>query len=99
MDEEVTHGTEAFTIVGPDQAEEVVELPAGLGDIFAEEDESPTVVAADFMIQAFAQQTHAVVHHSEGNPPSDLKRLNEHMERLFEDRFGVSLAEAMGHAH
>lgn len=99
MTDQSANETETFTINGPDGTSEEVELPSGLGDVFAEEDESPTAVAADFLIQAFAQQTHAVVHHSEGDPPADLVKLNEHMETIFEDRFGVSLAEAMGHDH
>jgi hypothetical protein len=99
MTEQPSGETESFTITGPDGTSEEVDLPAGLGDVFAEKDESSTAVAADFLVQAFAQQTHAVVHHSEGEPPADLTKLNGDMEAIFEERFGVSLAEAMGHDH
>jgi hypothetical protein len=91
--------TEAFTIEGPDGATETVEIPAGLADVFTEQGEDATAVVADFVVQAFAQQTHAVVHHSQDDVPADLESLNGHMERVFEERFGVSLAEAMGHSH
>ena len=91
--------TEAFTIEGPDGASETVEIPAGLADVFTEQGEDSTAVAADFVVQAFAQQTHAVVHHSQDDVSADLESLNEQMEGVFEERFGVSLAEAMGHSH
>ncbi len=91
--------TETFTIEGPDGETETVSLPAGLADLFTDDGEDATVVAADFLVQAFAQQTHAVAHHSAGDTPDDLAAMNESMEDLFEERFGVSLAEAMGHDH
>ena len=91
--------TEAFRIEGPGGASETVSLPAGLADVFAEQGEATTGVVADFAVQAFAQQTHAVVHHSQDEVPADLDALNAHMEEIFEERFGVSLAEAMGHDH
>lgn len=90
---------ETFTIEGPDGTTSTVELPQGLADVFSEGDEEPTDVLAEFVIQAFAQQTHAAVHHSEGEVPEELKALNERMEDLFEERFGVTIAEAMGHGH
>jgi hypothetical protein len=91
--------TEAFTIEGPSGASETVEIPAGLADVFTEQGEDATAVVADFVVQAFAQQTHAVVHHSQDDVAPDLAALNEQMEQIFEERFGVSLADAMGHSH
>jgi hypothetical protein len=91
--------TETYTIEGPDGDVEEIELPAGLIDVFAEQGEDPTVVVGDIVVQAFAQQAHVTVHHAEGDVPSDLEALNDEMERLFEERFGVSLADAMGHSH
>jgi hypothetical protein len=86
--------TETFTITGPDGDEQQVALPAGLAGVFAEDGESDTVVAADFLVQAFAQQTHAVVHHSQEDTP-ELDAMDDHMAEIFEERFGVSLSEAM----
>jgi hypothetical protein len=91
--------TDAFTIEGPDGTSETVEIPAGLADVFTEQGEDATAVVADFVVQAFAQQTHAVVHHSQDEVPADLDALNDQMEQIFEERFGVSLADAMGHSH
>lgn len=91
--------TETYTIEAPNGDTEEIELPAGLADVFTEQGESSTVVVGDLLIQSFAQQAHGVVHHSHGETPEDLEALNEKMEELFEDRFGVSLSEAMGHNH
>ncbi|WP_152040484.1 DUF7545 family protein [Salinigranum salinum] len=91
--------TETYTIEGPDGDVEEIELPAGLVDVFAEQGEEPTDVVGDIVVQSFAQQAHVVVHHAEGGTPEDLQALNEKMEELFEARFGVSLADAMGHSH
>ena len=92
-------GTETYTIEGPDGNVEEVELPEGLADVFTEQGEPGTAVVADFVVQAFAQQAHAVVHHAEGGTAADLEALNERMEELFEERFGTSLEEALGHSH
>ncbi|GGC60768.1 DUF7545 family protein [Haloferax sulfurifontis] len=91
--------TETYTIEGPDGDTEALELPAGLVDIFAEQGEEPTDVVADVVVQAFAQQAHVVAHHSEGGAPADIAEINEKMEELFEDRFGVPLSDALGHSH
>jgi hypothetical protein len=91
--------TETYTIEGPDGDVEEIELPAGLVDVFAEQGEQPTNVVGDLVVQAFAQQAHVVVHHGEGDTPEDLSELNGKMEDIFEERFGVTLEEAMGHSH
>ncbi|ELK45799.1 hypothetical protein G3A49_08245 [Haloferax volcanii] len=91
--------TETYTIEGPGGDTEALELPAGLVDIFAEQGEDPTDVVADVVVQAFAQQAHVVAHHSEGGAPADIAEINEQMEELFEDRFGVPLSDALGHSH
>jgi hypothetical protein len=90
---------EIFAIEGPDGERTEFALPAGLADVFSEQGEAATEVVADFAVQAFAQQSHAVVHHGGDDVPADLAALNERMEALFEERFGTSLAEAMGHEH
>jgi hypothetical protein len=90
---------ERFTIEGPDGSVSTVDLPAGLADVFSEDDEEATDVLAAFVTQTFAQQTHAVVHHSEDGAPDDIVAMNERMEELFEEQFGIPLEEAMGHSH
>ncbi|ELZ59744.1 MULTISPECIES: hypothetical protein [unclassified Haloferax] len=91
--------TETYTIEGPDGDTEALELPAGLVDIFSEQGEEPTDVVADVVVQAFAQQAHVVAHHSEDGAPADIAEINEKMEELFEERFGVPLSDALGHSH
>ncbi|MFO7834183.1 MAG: hypothetical protein R6V31_09055 [Halohasta sp.] len=91
--------TETYTIEGPSGDTDDVELPAGLVDTLAEQGEEPTQVISDIVVQALAQHAHALVHHSQGETPSDLAAINETMEELFEDRFGMPLSEAMGHSH
>ncbi|ERG99345.1 MAG: hypothetical protein J07HQX50_00489 [Haloquadratum sp. J07HQX50] len=91
--------TESFTIEGPEGVTEEVELPAGLADVFTKQGEPSTAVVGDLIVQSFAQQSHAVVHHSEDEVPADLDSLNDKMESLFEERFGESLQDAMGHSH
>jgi hypothetical protein len=89
----------SYTVHGPDATETVFELPAGLADLFTEDEEVDTDVIADFVVQIFTQQAHAVMHHNAGEPPEGFPELNAEMETLFEERFGLSIEEAMGHAH
>lgn len=91
--------TETYTVTGPDGEEDTVELPAGLVDTMAEQGENPTRVITDIVLQAMAQQAHAMVHHSEGQVPPDVQEMNDTVEDLFEERFGVPLSDALGHSH
>jgi hypothetical protein len=91
--------TETYTIEGPNGDTDSVELPSGLVDVLSEQGESPATVVGDVALLSFVQRAHAIVHHSEGGVPEDLLEINEKAEELFEDRFGVSFAEATGHHH
>jgi hypothetical protein len=91
--------TETYTIEGPDGDTDSVELPVGLVGTLAEQGEEPTQVISDIVVQALAQHAHALVHHSQGETPQDLLDMNEEIESIFEDRFGMPLSEAMGHNH
>jgi len=91
--------TDAYTIEAPDGSTETVEIPDGLVETLAEAGEEPTTVVSDIVVQALAQHAHALVHHSEGETPDDLVEINDAMEDVFEDRFGMSLQDAMGHSH
>lgn len=91
--------TETYAIEDPDGDVDEVDLPAGLVDIMAEAGEEKAQVVSDVVLQAFAQQAHALAHHQEGETPADLEAINETAEDLFEERFGVTLAEATGHQH
>lgn len=91
--------TETYTVEGPDGDTDSVDLPAGLVDMLAEQGETASEVVTDVVLQAFAQQAHALAHHSEGETPADVAEIAETAEELFEERFGVSFAEATGHSH
>ena len=91
--------TETYTVAGPDGDEESFELPAGLVDVLSEQGEPSTAVVSDVVVQAMAQQAHAIVHHSEGDVPEDIAEMNETAAELFEERFGQPLEEALGHSH
>lgn len=91
--------TELYTIAGPDDDEESIELPAGLVDVLADGGEDPPQVIGDVVLHAFAQQAHAIVHHAEGETPPDIVEMNETAKELFEERFGQTLQEAMDHSH
>ncbi|MDR9411393.1 MAG: hypothetical protein RI544_02345 [Haloquadratum sp.] len=89
----------SYTVHGPDATETAFELPAGLAGLFTEDGEDDTDVIADFVIQMFTQQAHAIMHHNAGETPEAFPEMNAEMETLFEERFGISIEEAMGHAH
>jgi hypothetical protein len=91
--------TEAYTIEAPDGSTETVELPEGLVDLLSEQGETKGTVVGDITLLAFAQRAHALVHHSEGDVTEDVADIGEKAEELFEERFGVSFAEATGHQH
>ena len=91
--------TETYTITGPNGDEESFELPAGLVDILSEQGEQSTRVVSDVVVQAMAQQAHVIAHHSEGEVPEDIAEMNETAAELFEERFGQSLEDALGHSH
>ncbi len=91
--------TETYTIEGSGGDTDDVALPAGLVDTLAEQGEEPTQVISDIIVQALAQHAHALVHHSQGETPADLAEMNDEMEAIFEDRFGMPLSEALGHSH
>lgn len=92
-------GTETYTVESPNGETDTVELPEGLVDMLAESGENPSRVVTDIVLQAFAQQAHVIAHHSEGETPEDIKAIEEKAAELFEERFGQSLEEALGHSH
>ncbi len=91
--------TQTYTIDGPDDETESVELPATLIELLREGDETGSEVVGDVVVQAFAQQAHVRVHHAEGEPSEALEEAESEMMDRFEERFGVTYAEATGHSH
>ncbi|MFW5939029.1 MAG: DUF7545 family protein [Halolamina sp.] len=91
--------TETFTIEGADGETDTVDVPPAMLDLLRDGDESDPAIIGDIVLQAFAQQGHARVHHAEGGVSEEVEAANETLEELFEERFGISLADAMGHHH
>jgi hypothetical protein len=91
--------TQTVTIEDGDGETDSVEIPDVLVELMRDGDKSGAGVVADIVLQAFAQQGHARVHHAEGGVSEEMEEANEKLEDLFEERFGISLADAMGHHH
>ncbi len=76
-----------------------IEIPSGLIDRLSEPGESPATVVADVAVMSFAGRAHALAHHAEGDVDAELGEIETDMMDRFEDRFGVTYAEATGHSH
>lgn len=87
-----------ITIEGPDGDDEVT-LPAPLLDLLSEEGESAAEVVGDIAILSCTQRIHTIVHHSEEETDGELSDIEDATMDLFEERFGVTFAEATGHDH
>ncbi len=90
--------TITFTIATPDGDDDEVVLPAGLVDLLAEEGQGPAETVGDIALLSFASRAHHIVHHGEG-ADEQLEALEGRAMELFEERFGVTYAEATGHHH
>lgn len=87
-----------LTIDGPDGDDEVT-LPSGLVEMLAEGDQSAAEVVGDLALFGCAQRAHAVVHHNQGDVDDELEAIEDTTMELFEERFGMSYADATGHHH
>ncbi len=87
-----------ITIAGPDGDEEI-SLPEPLFDVLSDGGETTAEVVGDILVLSCAQRIHALVHHGEDEIGDDLSPVEDRMMSLFEERFGVSFAEATGHSH
>ena len=77
-----------------------LELPAEILELYREDpEETDAQIASDMLVMAFSERAHALAHHSEGEESEDIQAIESDMMELFEDRFGVSYAEATGHSH
>ena len=89
--------TITFSIATQDDDDEVV-LPADLVDLLAEEGQGPAETVGDIALLSFASRAHHIVHHGDG-ADEELEALETRAMELFEERFGVTYAEATGHHH
>ena len=75
------------------------DLPAGLVDRLSEPGDSRATVVADIAVMAFTGRAHALAHHGEGDADQAVADIEADMLDRFEDRFGLTYAEATGHSH
>jgi predicted aspartyl protease len=87
-----------FTVDG-DGATAELTLPGDLVDALAEGEQDRAEVVADVAQMAFTSRAHMLVHHSEEEVEASVADAEERARELFEERFGVSYAEATGHSH
>lgn len=90
--------TITFSIEAEDGAVDEVTVPAGLVDLLAEDGQSPAEAVGDVALLSFASRAHHLVHHG-ADADEDLEAQEERVMDLFEERFGVTFAEATGHHH
>lgn len=88
-----------FTIDCDDGSADEIAVPASLLEMLAEGDESPAETLGDLAILSAAQQIHATMHHTPGEPDEELRAVEEETMALFEERFGVTFGEMTGHSH
>lgn len=88
-----------YDIAADDGTTDAFSVPSALIDGLSEVDEPAATVAADVAVMAFAGRAHALVHHAQGEPDAALEAAEAAMLETFEERFGVSYAEATGHSH
>ena len=76
-----------------------IDLPAGLIDRLTEEGETRADVVGSIALMAFTGRAHALLHHTETEADEQLEEIEAVMQERFEDRFGMTYAEATGHSH
>lgn len=90
--------TLTVTIETEEDSDEL-EIPAGALDLLNEGGEGPSTVLGDLALLGVAQQIHGIIHHSQGDVGSDIEDIEEETMELFEERFGQSFADMVGHDH
>jgi hypothetical protein len=90
--------TVTVTIEENGNADELT-LPVGVVEMLAEEGDTVPQTVGDIALLGFAQQVHAHVHHSQGEPGEALQAIEEETMAQFEERFGATYAEMTGHDH
>jgi hypothetical protein len=82
-----------------DDEENEVEIPGGLIDRLTEPDETRADVVGSITLMAFTGRAHALLHHVEEEADEEMEEIEAVMQERFEDRFGMTYAEATGHSH
>lgn len=89
--------TVTYEIDGESETDSLT-VPAGLLDVVAEGDQTGPEVLGDVAMLSLANRVHHLVHHGEDTDP-ELEAIESATMDLFEQRFGVTFAEATGHSH
>lgn len=76
-----------------------LELPTELLAMVDEGGQSDAEIVADVALLSFASRIHHLVAHGEGEPDEEIKSVEEETMAQFEERFGMTFAEATGHQH
>jgi len=87
-----------FTVEG-DGASAEFTIPRELVETLREDDESTAETVADIAQMGFTSRAHMLVHHDDGEVDPTLEAAEERARELFEQRFGMTYAEATGHSH
>ena len=86
--------------VDTESGSDEITLPLDIVDLYREEpSENDAMIVADMVVMAFTERAHALAHHGEGETEVDMDAIEDEMLGAFEDRFGVTYAEATGHSH
>ncbi len=90
--------TEVTVSITIDEQTDEVTVPAGLLEVLAEEGQTDAEAVGDLILLSIAGRAHHMVHHSEDSD-EELEADEELAMELFEERFGISFAQATGHSH
>ena len=90
--------TTTFRIESETGETDELTIPSGLIELLAEEGQSVAETVGDIALLSFASRAHHLVHHGDGADEA-LQAQEEAAMELFEQRFGVTYAEATGHHH
>lgn len=82
-----------------DEDEDELEIPVDAIDLLNESDEGVPTVLGDLALLGVAQQIHGIIHHTQEDVGEDVEAAEQKTMELFEERFGQSFADMIGHEH
>ncbi|MXR50166.1 hypothetical protein GRX03_00890 [Halovenus sp. WSH3] len=92
--------TETVTVtIETEDAQDELEVPVDAIDLLNESDEGVPTVLGDLALLGVAQQVHGIIHHTQEEVGEDVEAAEEKTMELFEERFGQSFADMVGHDH
>lgn len=94
----MTAETVTVTIETDEESDEL-EIPVDAIDLLNESDEGVPTVLGDLALLGVAQQVHGIIHHTQEEVGEDVEAAEEKTMELFEERFGQSFADMVGHDH